>query len=218
MNNLKQHSWTIGILLLTAVLGVTVFLTVMKLNTTEPVAPTAPQSKPQAATAACTVEFKITVNTPTPTVTPPAQCNGECTTNAQCPSEMVCSSGRCRNPQCTGEDDCSCPGTTVTPTVTPTATPVLQCNGDCSSNAQCPASMVCSSGKCRNAQCTGETDCNCPGPTVTPSNTPTPTTPIVQGPTNTPGPRPEVPEAGTFLPTAIIVVGGLAILAIGLLL
>ena len=105
------------------------------------------------------------------------------------------------------------PSRTPTPTVTPT-TPAA-CNNPCSSNAQCPAGLVCSSGQCRNAQCTAQSSCNCPAPT----HTPAPTNPqTAQGPTSTPGPRPEVPEAGTFIPTVILILGGLAIAALGLLL
>lgn len=46
---------------------------------------------------------------PSPSPTPKApQCNSECVNNADCPSDLVCSSGRCRNEECTGESDCTC--------------------------------------------------------------------------------------------------------------
>ncbi len=65
----------------------------------------------------------------TPTPTPVPQCNNVCTTNSECPSNLICSiaagetTGNCRNASCTGEASCTCATTTPTPTRTPTSTP-----------------------------------------------------------------------------------------------
>ena len=169
------------------------------------------------------VEFTCEITTPTPTVpvtptltptptptltpTPPLECNSSCSSNGQCPASMVCSSGKCRNPECTTETSCSCPAPTPTPT------PPF-CNGGCSENSQCPADMICTGGRCRNPVCTSQTNCNCPGPTNTPKPT---TTPSAQTKGGQPV-APKTPEAGTFLPTAVLILAGGAILILGAIL
>ncbi|MFC1626737.1 hypothetical protein ACFL1P_00870 [Patescibacteria group bacterium] len=45
-------------------------------------------------------------NTNTPTPIP--RCSDACVSNADCPSDLICSDGMCRNPSCTAEADCSC--------------------------------------------------------------------------------------------------------------
>jgi hypothetical protein len=109
------------------------------------------------------------------------------------------------------------PTTTTTPTPTPT-TPV-SCNETCSTDSQCNNNLICSSGRCRNRDCTDETDCSCPGPTPTPTATSTPgptTTPttVVQA---TPTPVVELPQAGFALPTFGAIIGGLLLIAISLI-
>ena len=57
-------------------------------------------------------------NTPTPTITPTSspgpsptpisQCNAICASDSECPSNLTCSDGACRNSSCTDEVDCSC--------------------------------------------------------------------------------------------------------------
>ena len=60
-----------------------------------------------------------------------------------------------------------------TPTNTPTATPTtaVTCNSECTVNTDCTSDLVCSEGRCRNAQCTDRSTCQC----VVVTNTPTPT-------------------------------------------
>ncbi len=53
------------------------------------------------------------------------------------------------------------PSPTPSPTPTPTPTPGPQCNSSCSNNSQCPSSMICSNGQCRNPQCVNESSCGC---------------------------------------------------------
>ena len=40
---------------------------------------------------------------------PPASCNNSCTQDADCETGLVCSSGSCRNSECTAETSCVCP-------------------------------------------------------------------------------------------------------------
>lgn len=53
--------------------------------------------------------------TPTPTLTPsptntpiPGSCNATCSVNSDCGNNMICSSGHCRNQQCTEQPNCAC--------------------------------------------------------------------------------------------------------------
>lgn len=102
--------------------------------------PTAtPTSTPTATpTPTNTPTATPTTPTPTPTVTPtpsstPNWCNGTCGSNSNCQSGYVCHDGYCRNPSCTGESSCNCPGATATPTAPPvlgaTAPPTLPKTG-----------------------------------------------------------------------------------------
>jgi hypothetical protein len=60
------------------------------------------------------------------------------------------------------------PSRTPTPTQIPTPTlsptPIPQCNSSCTENSQCPTSLICSGGYCRNPSCTTQTNCVCPPP------------------------------------------------------
>jgi hypothetical protein len=62
-------------------------------------------------------------SSPTPTPTTTVGCNQSCTNNDGCNGDLICSSGRCRNENCSAETDCNCPGPTSTPTPTPTNGP-----------------------------------------------------------------------------------------------
>lgn len=82
------------------------------------------------------------------------------------------------------------PTPTVTPTPTPSPTPspspspVPQCSSSCSVDSDCPSSMTCYVGVCRNPSCNTETSCICATPTPTPTETPTPTPTSPTGPAN----------------------------------
>lgn len=129
--------------------------------------------------------------TATPTNPPLKVCGGTCgSDNNNCQSDFVCYQGLCRNPSCTAEADCSCPGE-----------PNL-CGGTCGSNANCKSNLFCYQGYCRNESCPSQTNCTCPaGPTATP------------GPT---GIQPSLPNAGASLPT-IFGIGFGSLLLIGAL-
>jgi len=113
------------------------------------------------------------------------------------------------------------PTPTVTVTVTPTPTPTIPvgCNQTCSSDANCTSGLVCYNSRCRSSSCPSETDCTCPGPTVTPTPTttstpgltatPIPTTILAQV---TPTPVTELPTAGFSLPTFGAILGGVVLI------
>lgn len=81
MKFIKKHWHVLIVSLMTVGLGVLVLVTSRQISQTKPVAPTAPQAKPKAATGACTLAFAIgaptttsptpsTTSTPSPTATP----------------------------------------------------------------------------------------------------------------------------------------------------
>lgn len=149
----------------------------------------------------------VKTSTPTATATPVPQCNSTCNSTSDCPSNLTCykpngaTAGNCRNAACTTASNCFCATATPTATatatstsvatVTPTATSAPQCNYTCTSNSNCPSSMICyipsgqTSGNCRNTACLGESDCICPNPTATATNVP------------------QLPEVGTKWPTIV---------------
>lgn len=102
----------------------------------------------QACDGGCNVFVKYQ-----PVVPPaePKQCNESCTENSQCEGSNQCISGKCRNPLCDQETDCTC---------TPPEEP-KSCNESCTNDNQCAGSNKCISGSCRNPSCTNETDCTC---------------------------------------------------------
>lgn len=106
---------------------------------------------------------------PSPSSTPQAACNTECSSNSQCPSDLICQSGRCRRPGCTSVDTCTCGPS---------------CNSKCSTNADCPSDLTCASGVCRRPGCTALDSCNCGAP-PTSSPAPTPKVLPVSGTTST---------------------------------
>lgn len=155
-------------------------------------------------------------------------CNTPCDTSAECPSGLACSSGSCRNPSCTAQTDCNCPP--------PPPTPV--CNSTCTTNADCPSGLTCSGGSCRNPSCTSSTSCACPVPVATPSPQPAPVVRTYKSCRNNacvtvqgvgkdsctsdvscqpPAKLPPIPQSGVDLPTIAVILGGLALVAIGLL-
>ncbi|MEK7166278.1 MAG: hypothetical protein AAB874_05725, partial [Patescibacteria group bacterium] len=143
---------------------------------------------------------------PTPQPTPQLQCGSTCTSSALCPVGMIChpTLGVCRNPSCQEKTDCICgqgatpaptpaathppgispqPTPRATPPATPAATPTLICNSVCQTDNQCPTSMICNGGFCRNPQCTASSNCLCASPL--PSPTPSPG---IGGPNSSPTP------------------------------
>lgn len=205
----KNKFTVIGIILTTVILAGVAIFTAMRLyqTRTAPVAPNVPSSKPKAqevattAPNACQLSFTLTTTTPTPTstatstptttATPVPECNTVCSTTSDCPSNLTCykpngaTSGNCRNTQCTTANNCLCatatPTATATSTSTATATATAnpQCNYSCTSNSNCPSSMICyipsgsTAGNCRNTQCLTESDCVCNVATATATSQPT---------------------------------------------
>lgn len=237
MQSLRKNWYLILIGLSTVILGVIAVFTAIKIyqEKNKPVAPTAPESKPQAQQATpssaptpspivCKLTFNL-LSAPTPTATPT----------------------RTATPTVT-------PTASVTPTATPTATPtpLLGCYHTCTSDSDCEGDLKCQtvagSQKCVTPQCPDERDCicnkscwevcgqnsECPTGTtcrsidgiyrcVNPScdrekdcdcsivqNTPTPQiTPVSEG---------ELPSAGTNFPTLGFLFGGAFLILIPLLL
>lgn len=175
---------------------------------TPPVSPTPNTPTPTSSPIACTaLTFKIAAVTPTPTAsgsvaptptpTPtstPVSCNNTCSLKSDCESGLVCTSGSCRNPSCNSQTNCTCP----TPTATPTAKPLVSCNNGCTDHTDCASGLVCYSGACRNPNCTNITNCTCPITTTTQE------------------PEPELPNAGTSLPTILGISAGVFMLIIAL--
>jgi cytoskeletal protein RodZ len=117
---------------------------------------------------------------------------------------------------------------TATPTIT--ASPVPQCGTSCTTNSDCPSSMICYVGVCRNPSCTTSTNCICATATPTATATATATsvvattaptataTLIAQGPTTTPTSTPQLPTAGVSAPTILGISAGAMFFVIGLIL
>lgn len=149
MNFLKKNWVTVLIVLATLVLAGIAIFTALRLYQLrqQPVAPTAPSSKPAAAgpSTQCTTSFTLGVvpsgtaspsptgtataspsgtasPSPTGTPTPPLSCGDACSSNADCTNNMVCSNGLCRNPSCLSATNCICATATPTPTATPSGT------------------------------------------------------------------------------------------------
>src|SRR3990167_9429093 len=118
MNFFKRYWYVLLLGIITVGLAVMVFLTSQQLSKKTPVAPTVPEVAPQAVAPACTLTFALSSPTPTPTITPTSspgpsptpisQCNAICASDSECPSNLTCSDGACRNSSCTDEVDCSC--------------------------------------------------------------------------------------------------------------
>ena len=149
----KGKAGTAIILVFTVILaGIAIFTAVRLYELRQqPVAPNVPSSIPRAAeNSACSLSFTLGTSTSSPTPTPtgtssptptptgtstptdtptvtptgaPNSCGGTCGSNSNCASNLVCYNGFCRNPSCTSQADCNCPGTTTTPTPTPAGLP-----------------------------------------------------------------------------------------------
>ena len=63
-----------------------------------------------------------------------------------------------------------------TPTPTPPYSPI--CNSSCALNSDCPSTLICFEGNCRNSSCTSASNCICQVAAA-----PTPKTPVSGGPT-----------------------------------
>lgn len=221
--NKKKTVILIVVSLVTVLLGVIAVVTALRLRNigTEPVAPTAPSSKPQAVEPespdACTVSFTITQSA----------CDGWCNSDSDCGTGFCYVEGEggvvpepgtpgvCRNEACPTEKTCECPASpTPTPEPTPTPTPLASCNQTCDENADCSSGLTCDlpTNTCRNTACTGETDCVCP--TAAP---PTPTPQATSAATPVPEvPEQELPQAGVTAPTIVLLSVGLLLLLTGM--
>jgi hypothetical protein len=224
----KNKFATILVLLATVVLaGIAIFTAIRLYNLRQQaVAPNVPTSRPRAqeettvqTAAACKLSFTLTTSVTN-------ECGGTCGSDSNCNTGLVCSSGLCRNPSCTSQTDCICPGTPnicngtcgsdsncesgltcyqgfcrnpSCNTVTNCACPGTpnSCGGTCGSDSNCKSGLTCSSGFCRNPSCTSETDCSCPS-------------------TGTSSAQPSLPKAGTSLPSILGISAGTILLIISL--
>ncbi len=196
----------IGALVAVILLAVASIIVIPRLtSTTETVAPTAPESQPQAAaggpwskTGDCKASFTIAgpLVTPTPTPTLVPACGTTCQSDSDCPSDMSCNADKvCRKTACLEASDCNCPGT-------PTPTLLAGCSESCNTNDDCTAGLACIGGMCRNQACSEKTDCTC---VIAGGSTPTPTSP-------------QLPSAGFGLPTIGVLGGGVVMILLGILL
>ncbi|MFH0863566.1 MAG: hypothetical protein V1858_00545 [Candidatus Gottesmanbacteria bacterium] len=217
---MKKNITIIAIVLMTTVLGFLTVIIALRLRQVKPVAPTVPQTRPQAQVVTTpNPNCVLTVNilaTPTPTPTPTPS-----TTPTPTPSTTP----------------------TPTPSSTPTPTPVTGCYKDCSS-VSCPSSLSCQdisgSKKCVNPSCPSESDCVCNNlcwSICTSDNSCASGQSCLQtgndkrcvnpaciqeqdcscATTTTPTP-PTTPQAATIWPTFAVILGGLLFLTLGFVL
>lgn len=200
-SNTKKTLTLTGILLALALVVGGVVLVLPRLTTLSPIAPTAPESRPQAADwiggNQCALTFTIEGETPTPTATPSAT---PTPTSTPSPTPTPTPTTPAGTPTPTLP-----PGVTPTPTVpggVATPTPVkASCNQSCNVSSDCMAGLTCTTdGLCRNISCSEMASCVCPG------STPTPT------------PIGALPEAGLSLPTIGALGGGIVMILLGILL
>ncbi len=160
MKIIKKYWYFALIFIATVGLGVLTFILSQRLTTTKPVAPTVPETKPQAAQS---TQCKLVFDLPTPTSTP---------TGTLKPSQTPTKT----------------PTPTRTPTPTPTPNP--QCGNSCETDTQCPNNHTCDGGVCILTRCLetnvvcNDTRCNVI-PTPTPTRIPTPTRTPTSEPTPT---------------------------------
>ena len=76
-------------------------------------------------------------------------CNSSCQIDANCPNDLSCVSGRCRQAACPTQSDCKCPP------------PKKVCNDTCTVNSDCESQYICAGGNCRNPSCINEPTCVC---------------------------------------------------------
>jgi uncharacterized repeat protein (TIGR01451 family) len=150
--------------------------------------------------SSCSASVKVIVGaTPTPTPTPgptppPPTCNSYCANDGECPSGLTCSWNKCRNPECTDDNDCKCeqpPG----------------CNEVCNPTNpenECDGGYVCDSATntCRNSACMTETDCTCE------------IVPQISGQQDAPT---QLPTAGSPIPMFIFLAAGALLVILGVL-
>ena len=149
------------ILIVTVILAGIAIFTAFKLYQLrqQTVAPNAPSSIPQAASAAATpkacqlLAFSLTTSTPSVSPTPTVTASP---TPTPSPTPTITSS----------------PTSTPSVTPSPTGTPNI-CNGTCGSNANCQSGLICYNGFCRTPSCQESTSCVC----ATTAATPTPQLP-----------------------------------------
>ena len=102
-----------------------------------------------------------------------------------------------------------------TPTPTPTPSPITGCNFACVTNTDCPSTMICYQGACRNPSCVTAASCVCGG-AATPTPAPSPTAPVGTS-TPTPAPLTKLTQAGSVLGTWTVSVVGIIMVAFGAL-
>ncbi len=117
MSFLKKYWYLLLVTIITVGIGVVAYLTSIKLEQRQPVAPTVPQVSPKATDINCKIVFTLGTHTPTPTCAPRPRClNGdefpECA-NMGVPAPLPPGGWYCP----------VTPTPTPTPTVTPTGTP-----------------------------------------------------------------------------------------------
>ncbi len=191
---------TLGMLLFFGIGLAGVMISQRQYVSQEPVAPTAPQSQPEAAVsqAACTLTFNV------PVEPEPAACGfSPCDTDDDCKDDLVCITADDGDNYCAieeYEEACADDPNETTCCTEPTPTPeILECGeSGCVDNFDCEAGLICIAAGNGNHYCgepdyksacgenPSETSC-CTAPTNTPA--PTPTLSIT--PTNE---QPDLPE------------------------
>lgn len=203
---MRNKYTTIGILIVVVLLAVSAVVIALRLQQsgTSPVAPNAPESKPKAQ------ENEQLPNNPlelTFTVSSNAETGGTGATPTPSPRPTA--------------SPTPAPGSaTATPTPTPTSAASAgapnSCNGTCGSNSNCIAGFVCSGGFCRNPSCTAQTDCTCAASGASATSAPKGGSGLIaQAKTPTPAPA-ALPKAGVEIPSVMAVLGGIAVLFLGL--
>jgi hypothetical protein len=81
-------------------------------------------------------------------------CNGNCSSNADCANNLMCSGGRCRRPDNTGSDTCAAPSSG-------TSGSGLQrsCNQYCADSTECASGYTCWYNRCRRPNNVDSTTC-----------------------------------------------------------
>jgi hypothetical protein len=208
----KKRIVTILIVIATiALAGVAVFTAIRLYQLRqEPVAPTAPTSKPKAVAApiGCTA-LTFTLTTPEG-----PSCYETCTeTPDNCPSGLECQTigGEllCVDPDCPEEEDCTC-SEVVT----------YACDSACTTDAQCQEAdenYVCyaTTNTCRHQDFPEEEDCT---ESTTPTESPTATATPTSSPASSPTTEPELPDAGISYPTIISGAAGILLILLSLVL
>lgn len=191
MDKLKKNWQLVLIVLVTIILGTIAVVTAIRLAQIgqEPIAPTAPTSKPEAAflgrepTEACTLSFNVSTEespspspSESPSPSPVPECYEECIDDEDCPQDyedvtLVCQDidgvNLCVNDECPEEEDCLCP------------------------------------------------EEESPSPSPSEEESPSPS---LETAAASPSPKVELPEAGIISPTIIATLGGIILVLIGLFL